>query len=702
MLKWASKSSSMALDEGRSSNSDAALMKFANAGCSLDISDQMENVHITPEKDGDANQNSPSSSDSSLGVSSWRFQDDVFDMSSSPRSMDSGMGGSKVSLENASKSLKSKSKKNNRSSSNNLKRRESHSMLWEEEFKKNERGCSSFCSLETLYEYLSLSSFMITLPCVLQFPLLTLKHGGAAFIIVYTILLLILILPTALLQLLFSGMSKTNPVSIWAKFVPVSAGVGPGLVVTSILCSSVTLVDTVQSLLYTWSSFRHVPQANIVRNQQHEHFMKSPFFAKMNQMHQSMKLNLSEEEAPKLDNHTDSLLLVESLTAGAILLIMTLFLKRSLLRYLQCFLQASVVILMVAMLIHSASLSTFSLFSTVLSPDWSKMWDFSTWGSAAMLAVVSTNLHTGVFMTISRERSSDHNGVTLFLATFSHLLFCVVMTHVLFSFTSVNLEDMTSRESVLVMIKQSVPSGNTWHRIILITIFLLGVASILSKLMVPLTYIEDKRGHGAWIKKIGLILAVVMLSLMPYFPETEDTITHLETWGVEISSLIVASMTLITIVWCYGITRMMQKLASRKGEFSLSLRITVLQLMGNIGLVLFLSFAGMAIFTRTQEKNDLIGPIIASSVIATVIVFSIIGVCIIGRRERTRSLSWKDYFMEIVGRRSREDRRASLTNSYRKFERCDMTMTNMLAKVHLTPRNSESGTYSRKTPSKRK
>ena len=78
-------------------------------------------------------------------------------------------------------------------------RRESHSMLWEEEAARTNRGCSSFLSLETLYKYLSLSSFMITLPCVLQFPLMTLRHGGAAFIIVYTILLLILIFPTALL-----------------------------------------------------------------------------------------------------------------------------------------------------------------------------------------------------------------------------------------------------------------------------------------------------------------------------------------------------------------------------------------------------------------------------------------------------------------------------------------------------------------------
>ena len=220
-------------------------------------------------------------------------------------------------------------------------------MLWEEEATRTNRGCSSFLSLETLYKYLSLSSFMITLPCVLQFPLMTLRHGGAAFIIVYTILLLILIFPTALLQLLFSRMSQTNPVSIWAKFVPVSAGIGPGLVTTSILCSSVTLVDTAQSLIYMWSSFRNdVPPADTyIMNHHHEQFKRSPFFMKMNQMHQRMNLSLSEE-APMLSDDKDSLLLVETLIAGAFLLILTLLLKTSRLRYLQCILQAIVIILM--------------------------------------------------------------------------------------------------------------------------------------------------------------------------------------------------------------------------------------------------------------------------------------------------------------------------------------------------------------------
>ena len=689
----------MALDEEKNhrSNTDSALMKFANAGCSLDLSDQMEDVHITPEKERNTSQNSSSFSDSSRGISSWRSQDDV---SVSPRSIDSGMGGSKISLENENKSLKSKSKNNHNRQLSNTMRRESRSMLWEEEPTRTNKGCSSFLSLETLYKYLSLSSLMITLPCVLQFPVMTLRHGGATFIIVYTILLLILIFPSALLQLLFSRMSQTNPVSIWAKFVPVSAGIGPGLVTTSILCSSVTLVDTAQSLIYMWSSFRNdkPPADTHIMNHHHEKFKKSPFFMKMN--HQRMNLSLSEE-APMLSRDTDALLLVETLIAGAFLLILTLFFKRTRLRYIQYILQAIVLILMVAMLIQSASSSTFSMFYTALSPDWSMMWVSSTWVSAAMLAVVSTNLHSGVIMTSNRESSSDYKGVALGLATVTHLVFCVLMTHVLYFFTSVKPENFTSRESVMLMLKHTVSSGNAWHRINLITIFLLGVASILSKLMVPLTYIEDKTCRAPWLKKFGLILSMVMMSLLSYFPDTKNIMSNLETWGVEISSMIVTSLTLIAIVWCYGVTRMVQKLTPQNGCYSSSMKITILELIGNIGLVLISSFAGLAIFTRAQE-NDLIGPIIAFSVLTVVILSSIIGVCILSRRERSKTLSWKDYFMEIVGRRSREDRRASLTNSYRKFERCDMTMTNMLAKVHLTPRNSESGTYCRRTPSRRK
>merc|ERR1711934_171583 len=128
---------------------------------------------------------------------------------------------------------------------------------------------------------------------------------------------------------------------------------------------------------------------------------------------------------------------------------------------------------------------------------------------------------------------------------------------------------------------------------------------------------------------------MVTMSLLPYFPETRNIMTHLETWGVEISSMIVTSMTLMAIVWCYGVTRMVQMLAPKNGGYSSPIRITILQLMGNIGLVLLSSFAGLAIFTRAQE-SCLIGPVIAILVMAIVILSSIIGVCILGSRRELK------------------------------------------------------------------
>ena len=707
MLKWVSKSSALTQDrdKGRrmtpedsdySSNSDSALLRFASAGSSLDnISDKLEDVHITSDKEaGDIKDEVTSP------LSSWRSKDDE---SSSPRSIDSGVGGSKVSLNKAIKARKSNSKNKKFVPEDHFKRRESYSMLWEAEMNKNDRGYRSLLSMNTLYQYLSISSFMITLPCVLHFPIKTLEHGGSAFILVYSSLLLVLIFPASLLQLLFSGMSRTNPVSIWAKLVPVSAGLGPGLLLTSILCCSVTLVDTAKSLLYLWSSFVNiVPTSNtIIKEQHHQHLMISQLFVRMNQSYLHKSINVSED-TPMYSEHKNALLLMEILTAGAFLLIMTLFLKRSALRNIQCFLQIIVISLLVAILVRSASSSNASMFFKVLKPDWSKLLEASTWVSAAMLALVSTNLHTGVIMTLDREKSSDFKGVTLMFATVTHLVFCVLITFVIISFISSQLEHMSSRFSVIMMIQETKSEGGPWCQIIIILIFLLSVASILSKLMVPLAFIEDKPGtaYGSYLKKFSLLLTMIMISVLPYFLKTKDFIKIVEMWGVEISSTIVTALTLVTIVWCYGVTRMLQKYTSREGGSSASSTITMLHLVGNSGLVFFPYCAVMAILCRAQ-KDDAIGPIIASLLITFVTLSSIIRVYMSNKRERKR-LSWREYLMEILGKRSRYERR--VTNSYRTFERCDMTMSNMLTQVHLQHTMSdmsESGTNCRKSSSNR-
>ena len=52
----------------------------------------------------------------------------------------------------------------------------------------------------------SLSSLMVSLPCLLQFPVLVVENGGLVFILIYTFTLLLLVWPSLQLQLSLSSL----------------------------------------------------------------------------------------------------------------------------------------------------------------------------------------------------------------------------------------------------------------------------------------------------------------------------------------------------------------------------------------------------------------------------------------------------------------------------------------------------------------
>ena len=54
----------------------------------------------------------------------------------------------------------------------------------------------------------SLSSLMVSLPCLLQFPVLVVENGGLVFILIYTFTLLLLVWPSLQLQLSLSSLSR--------------------------------------------------------------------------------------------------------------------------------------------------------------------------------------------------------------------------------------------------------------------------------------------------------------------------------------------------------------------------------------------------------------------------------------------------------------------------------------------------------------
>ena len=49
-------------------------------------------------------------------------------------------------------------------------------------------------------DFLSMSSVMLSLPCLLQFPIMTAERGGLVFILIYSLVLILLVWPCLYLQ----------------------------------------------------------------------------------------------------------------------------------------------------------------------------------------------------------------------------------------------------------------------------------------------------------------------------------------------------------------------------------------------------------------------------------------------------------------------------------------------------------------------
>ena len=190
MLKWVSRSSELDIGSGEGispardqeaerkngrgtepmqiSHSDPVLLRHRNEDTAGEV--MLEDVPLTPDK-----------SSASISASS-QLQPPHFSPSS-PRSLDSGVGSSKSSLASENDKMKdnqdeSECREDIYNNSTN------YSLLWENQYEKKKNICV-MPGVKVWRDYLWQSSVLVTLPCVLQFPVLALQHGGWAFITVY-------------------------------------------------------------------------------------------------------------------------------------------------------------------------------------------------------------------------------------------------------------------------------------------------------------------------------------------------------------------------------------------------------------------------------------------------------------------------------------------------------------------------------------
>jgi solute carrier family 6 (neurotransmitter transporter, glycine) member 5/9 len=80
---------------------------------------------------------------------------------------------------------------------------------------------------------LSLLGYSVGLGNVWRFPYLCYNNGGGAFLIPFTIMLIIAGLPLMFMELSFGQYASLGPVAIYKRFCPLLSGLGYGMIMVS-------------------------------------------------------------------------------------------------------------------------------------------------------------------------------------------------------------------------------------------------------------------------------------------------------------------------------------------------------------------------------------------------------------------------------------------------------------------------------------
>ncbi|XP_075169200.1 glycine transporter [Haematobia irritans] len=103
---------------------------------------------------------------------------------------------------------------------------------------------------------LSLLGYSVGLGNVWRFPYLCYNNGGGAFLIPFTIMLIIAGLPLMFMELSFGQYAALGPVAIYQRFCPLLSGLGTGMIIVSAIVMLYYNLIIAWTIFYMFASFR--------------------------------------------------------------------------------------------------------------------------------------------------------------------------------------------------------------------------------------------------------------------------------------------------------------------------------------------------------------------------------------------------------------------------------------------------------------
>jgi len=728
MLKWVSNNSILVERERQTSASPRVETMRRAVGASISIgpsvveengtlppllvltsanseeNDDMENLPLTPIK---------SYVSHAMSTLSLEFP---FSARLSSPSIDSGVGSSKSSLiTNATKILESP-----------FKTFDDTAILTYSPSTVSSSSNSSLMSKSYLNQLADLVNMVITLPCLTRFPLAVAQYGGLAFLVVYTIVLVLLGFPSLYLQHNLARLEQKGPVQLWASLVPLAGGLGTALASLSLLMSVQYSVMTSHSMVYLISSFyTPLPWTQCsswwnadsnCQEQTHQH----PVADFLTEVEVTLNITLPGKHVMEPayqqfwsrhvlqhgdvgDQATLNTKLVWAVL-GLWVIIAVIILGGS--KAILTRVQASLMVLLVTLTVAFAiKLSTMPMISAVISSTmettWSSLASTSCWQEAVLLCSLGANIHTGSAQAVASHSPSRRDHSLLLVVCLSvHLLVCSVWSVLTLALAG----DITSLDTdlfplaVIGQVLSQVPGGQAWCQAWYSLTTALGLLSTLSSLAGLLSYTQTRQKTSTRII-LGLVVLLVCLviSFLCTFPTTPSILSLLTRWGIHFPSFLLATMITTTLSLTYGLSRATDRIAAQDGRKMNLFLLRYLQLTASLS-PLVLAYLSLSFLPTTSTSSSLtswsvsLGWVITMLILVQLLLGAIVAVIMAVKANSRAILSWRELLGCRSLRASREklvDRSSLASSSYRNFERCDITMmTDLGTPSRLRPSGS--------------
>ncbi|KAK6965239.1 sodium- and chloride-dependent neutral and basic amino acid transporter B(0+) [Biomphalaria glabrata] len=474
---------------------------------------------------------------------------------------------------------------------------------------------------------LSCIGLSVGLGNVWRFPYLAYEHGGAAFLIAYIILQLLIGKPMYFMELVMGQYSGSGPTKVW-RMNPAAKGVGISMCIISVIVAIYYNIIMAYTLLFFFSSMQAtlpwtqcaeewVTAYNCVTTRSMSlskctdnittNFMMGNCSCTGNSTIDNSSMPLNMTCSPEIKTRTAAELFfykeviqksdgIEPDQMGAPLYKLALCLLLSWIVVVICLIKGikssgkvvyftatfPYVILLILLVRGSLLDGALDGVKFFIIPDWEKLADIKVWTAAAGQMFFSLSVSFGgIIMFGSYNKFTNKVYYDSLLISVMDLITSVIAGFVVFTTfggmarsVGKSVKDVADGGYGLAFVVypealSNLPPSQLWSVLFFFMLFTLGLDSEFGLMETVLTCIQDEfpktRKYKSYIC-VGLSIACFFLALPCTCPGGDYVVTIMDHYGADFSVLILSCIEVISVMWVYGVMRFLKDIEYMLGS----------------------------------------------------------------------------------------------------------------------------------------